>query len=421
MIRVGGGRRTPNHKTFGNAGLGLDFTRGILDSRITFTRGSSATYFDSTGTLQTASTNVARFDYNPSTLAARGLLIEEARTNGIRNNTMQGASAGTPGTLPTNWTLSGAPTQTVVGTGTENGITYIDIRYQTAGALGYTLLMESSTQVAAANGQTWTQSYYLRLVGGSLSNLTIDNRLVFRDGGGATLTSQNVAATPTSAALVGQRSTNSFTAANASTAFVTGQISITASGASDITLRIGMPQLELGAFATSVISTSSAAVTRSADIASITGASFSSFWNATQGTFVARYMLVKAANGSNQFAARASDNTYNNQIGAINTNSTGFAGISTASGGVFDGAASAPVAVVDNVFTTVASSYSAAGISISKDGTAVVSDNTLTFPTGMTRLDIGGDHAGANHFGSGWISSLYYYPTIGLNLQALST
>lgn len=53
--------------------LGLDFLLGTLDSRITFTRAdatSCATYFDSTGRLQTAAANVARFDYDPSTVAS---------------------------------------------------------------------------------------------------------------------------------------------------------------------------------------------------------------------------------------------------------------------------------------------------------------------------------------------------------------
>ena len=64
-----------------DSSLELDFTAGWLDSRITFSRASTATYFDVTGTMQTAATNVPRFDYDPVTLQPRGLLVEEARTN----------------------------------------------------------------------------------------------------------------------------------------------------------------------------------------------------------------------------------------------------------------------------------------------------------------------------------------------------
>ena len=48
---------------------------------ITFTRPSSATYFDADGVLQTAANDVARFDHDPVNGNSRGLLIEEARTN----------------------------------------------------------------------------------------------------------------------------------------------------------------------------------------------------------------------------------------------------------------------------------------------------------------------------------------------------
>ena len=65
-------------------GVSLDLsfmTPGTLDPRITFTRASTATYTDSTGTIQTAAVNAPRWDYDPVTHALRGVLIEEARTN----------------------------------------------------------------------------------------------------------------------------------------------------------------------------------------------------------------------------------------------------------------------------------------------------------------------------------------------------
>lgn len=47
----------------------------------TFSRSSTATYFDADGVLQTASVDQPRWDYDPATGSLKGLLIEESRTN----------------------------------------------------------------------------------------------------------------------------------------------------------------------------------------------------------------------------------------------------------------------------------------------------------------------------------------------------
>jgi hypothetical protein len=58
-------------------------------------------------------------------------------------------------------------------------------------------------------------------------------------------------------------------------------------------------QLEEGAFPTSYIPTTTAAVTRSADLASITGSAFSGWYNSTAGTM--RSQWVGAVNGCRSF------------------------------------------------------------------------------------------------------------------------
>lgn len=61
--------------------LSLDFTTGSLPAGVTLTRASSGTCFDITGTLVTRATDVARFDYNPTTHASYGIVVEASATN----------------------------------------------------------------------------------------------------------------------------------------------------------------------------------------------------------------------------------------------------------------------------------------------------------------------------------------------------
>jgi hypothetical protein len=114
-----------------NASLALDFLTGApLDSRITFTRAATvATFVGSDGLIQSAAVNVPRFDYDPVTLAPRGLLIEGQRTNLLLNSDILGTNLSTQSVSVTaqsytisfygtgTITLSGAAIQVVTGTG----------------------------------------------------------------------------------------------------------------------------------------------------------------------------------------------------------------------------------------------------------------------------------------------------------------
>jgi hypothetical protein len=92
---------------------------------ITFTRASDATFFDATGTLQTAANNTPRFDHDPATGASLGLLVEEQRTNLLLNSATLATQTVTvtavAHTLSFYGTgevvLSGAHSATVTGTG----------------------------------------------------------------------------------------------------------------------------------------------------------------------------------------------------------------------------------------------------------------------------------------------------------------
>ena len=57
-----------------------------LKDIFTFTRASTATYWNSAGVLTTAGVDEPRVDHDPVTLACRGLLLESQRTNLILNS-----------------------------------------------------------------------------------------------------------------------------------------------------------------------------------------------------------------------------------------------------------------------------------------------------------------------------------------------
>ncbi len=270
--------------------LNLDFTNGSFDPRITFSRNSKATRFNRFGVLETVLENVPRIDYDPITRACKGLLIEEQRTNSIRNNTMQGAMEGTPGTLPTNMFVSAAAglSTSVSGVGVESGLNYIDLKIiGTASAAGYFIVsFETGNSVSASTGQNWTESLHLTLQSGSMSGL-LSPRIAIDERAGGFLTSQEFSIKiPAAGRLIENRISQSFTVSNAGTTFIKPYLQFSVSNGSviDATIRIGMQQLEQGAFATSVIPTSGTAATRAADVAKMEGANFSSWYRQDEGT-----------------------------------------------------------------------------------------------------------------------------------------
>jgi uncharacterized protein YmfQ (DUF2313 family) len=251
------------------------------------TRASKAWAFNDAGVLTEYAANVLRVVKSPVGLLSA--LREPASTNRVRNNTMAGAAAGSPGTAPTNWNVvstGGVVTRTIVGTGIEQGIDYVDIRYQFSGAGTAQVLPDSITGIPAAFGQFWTFSTFVKMVGGSLANLTAVRIGVQERDGVGTLLQTTYRAELTSAELTGDLAalrreiTREFT--DAGTGSANGLIQVVAAAAADITLRIGLPQMEQLPFATSPMVTTGAAVTRARDEISIpisvpAGAAYSQF------------------------------------------------------------------------------------------------------------------------------------------------
>jgi hypothetical protein len=255
---------------------------------ITHTRASTATYVDSTGTLQTAAINEPRVGHhvwNGSAWVNEGLLHEsEARTNSLPRNDFDGAVVGvigSGGAAPTGAFLTNSlgsdAVTTVVETGTEFGMPYIDIRWQgtaTANGQGGALFFNDVNTVSAATDQTWTSSVFYSLVDG-ISPAGVGFQFRFRIFGrsGATTVNDNIRnVSPPLATFSRVHGTATLSGASIDNVTTVFEFRVDAGAVVDITIRYYRPQLELGPTPSSVIPTSGSTVTRSADVLTIPAA-----------------------------------------------------------------------------------------------------------------------------------------------------
>jgi hypothetical protein len=176
-------------------------------------------------------------------------------------------------------------------------------------------------------------------------------------------------------------------------------------------------QLEAGAFPTSYIPTTTATVTRSADVASISGSNFSSWYRQDEGTVFADYGVGGGTQSRYPFAI--SDNTTNNRISLFNNSSTMLnARVIVANTGTNPGNLS--------VFATGASKVAIA-VAAANNGAIAASNgglSTAASPAAMpvvNRAYIGLSHNGAEPL-NGSVKRLTYWPTRLSNstLQAIT-
>ncbi len=377
-----------------------------------FTRGSVGTYFDSSGVMQTAAANTPRFDYDPVTHVAKGILLEESRTNSVRNGNASGAGAGTPGTIPTKWVLGGAGlgtlVQQIVGTGTENGIPYVDYRVSgTTSTTAFIIYFDNPYDLAipAASGQTWTASVYTKIVAGSLTNLSLFVDCRERSSTGNDLVSSATAITPT-ATLARYTSTRTFN--NASTAYATGDIIFTFSSGVpiDITLRIGGAQLEQGAFATSYIPTTSVAVTRQNDTLNFPTGSWFSLLAST--IYLQSELFGLESGGRFQVGFGANNNNYFALAYATSTLPAGMMCYKAGSGLCVNGL---PVLAFNTFFKT-AGTYSVADniAALSKNGVLSSTSAGVSTMSSAPTFYVGTSAFVSTSIASGHVAQVKYYP-----------
>jgi len=189
-------------------------------------------------------------------------LIEKVRTNFIRNSSMVGAVAGTPGTLPTNWGTSpfafAGLTRTVIGVGSENGLPYVDVRINgTATGTAASIFTEATTP--ASPSQVFANSVYLKYIANPNPALSVQLATNFFNGT-TFVNSQITTIVPTNdlTRFVGIHTASSSTLNLATTLISFGFV---IASTYDFTIRIAAPQMELGDAASDWIPTTTAAVT----------------------------------------------------------------------------------------------------------------------------------------------------------------
>jgi hypothetical protein len=237
-------------------GPDLDVTRGTVKNRV-----------NRAGVLSEVASGVPATDFAGGVL--RGTTVEPSSRNEIRNNTMQGAVVGSPGTLPTNWALilGSGINREVVGFGSENGIDYVDVRVFGTSTSGVSpsFFFEVAGFIVGSFEQTWNVSAYIRVLQAVLPPT------FYSIGYDETLTNGNFVA-PGSAFISTtnellryqySRTNTGATTERMRPYFRTGMVN---GGSYDFTVRIGLPQMELGSVATSVIKTTGSAQTRNADV-----------------------------------------------------------------------------------------------------------------------------------------------------------
>jgi hypothetical protein len=189
---------------------------------------------------------------------ARVALALAEELNKLGNRLVTGAVAGTPGTMPTNWSLTvGAGlTRQVVGSGTSSaGRPYVDIRIHgtASGSAGQLLAFEAANTIPAVAGETWTASAWLSIVAGSTAGLNALRMSMVGTNGTSniedtdTVALATISGTPT-------RFSATRTLSNGSTTHARGGIEYTysVSAVLDFTLRIEGPQLERGSTASAL-------------------------------------------------------------------------------------------------------------------------------------------------------------------------
>ena len=421
------------------------FATSYIPSSDTFTsRASTATYVGSNGLIQSALTNVARYNYNPVNLAlAPKLLLESASTNLLTyseqfDNAVWWAKSNS--TITPNATTAPDGTVTAdkfvenIGSGAkqlwQGGVSFtagtaITLSfYAKAGERNY-IVFGSGTPFSSAYG-----GYFNLLTGVCVSNgPTVAVLSSINIGNG--WYRYSITAIPTTTMTgVGFDIRPSINGIDAG--------SYTGDGTSGV--YVWGAQLEASSFPTSYIPTVASQVTRAADISSsaqttrvadsavMTGTNFSSWYNQSEGTFFVKYIYGKKL--ASIRVCSVSDGTASNFIeviaasGVVPAVTSGAYLYGAVNGNVEVFSTSAGSTLINTVDTmrTFAGAYKTNDFKSCNNGGYVGVSTSSSVPV-VNRLYFSSNVNSTAALLNGHISKLSYYPKCLTNseLQALTT
>ena len=390
---------------------------GTALSKLTFTRASTATRFNASGLIESVASDVARIDYNPSPLALRGLLIEGARTNLLTYSEAFDNAAWAATELTVSPNAAVAP----------DGTTTADAIVPTTNNAGHFILQSASFTAAQsyvfscfakANGYR-----YLRLSLPS-SAFTATERGACFDliGGTVGATQANVTATIQS---IGSgwyrcsiRATAAVTTSGTSGYTVNAVDDATAAafaGNGTSSILVWGAQLELGAIPSSYIPTTSATVTRAAEVCKIATTLFPA--TATGPYTIFAKGIMPSANASDAARAIASlNNSGFNESRYLYRSSGGVMFMLNVTGGAAN-ANAGNVSIPDLTLVKAAARFDLNNCNIAINGTLGTNDTTCALPSAPANLNIGnvGD-AATNHW-HGWIQQIAVVPVAYTDAQ----
>lgn len=394
---------------------------GVVDPRITFTRSSSGTYFNSQGVLTTAATNIPRIDFDPATGRCLGLLIEVGRTNLLLQSTFQSGWGSGNGTLSANQLLS--------PDGTINAAKFVE--NTVASAFHY--INQNVTKAASA--LVYTFSVFLKASGNRQVTLRLSDGT-----NGAVVTGDPVAGSIGTAGVYG-----TFTAPSATMQTIGNgwyRFSLTTTSSTATTIIPGLEsvsagtnvytgdgvsgfycfgaQLEQNTFATSFIATTTATATRAQDLARIP---LGSWYNASAFSLLVEAQKNTTADTGFATSVELNDGTGNRRISFYNSPSTANLRIDVST--IVDIPAGTYTSGVPyKIAAAVTGTSTTTGTIVSFFNGAAAGSGTTTNlnSASYTNMNIGYIGTASNQM-NGWIQRIAYYPVAFSNtqLQAMSS